>query len=74
MLGPRGDGAETLPGVGVVPSSPSHGAIHPHSSGEGLWAKGERSKQENPAGQGGGSVGGSPILALRHAEEAQSQT
>lgn len=74
-LGPRGDGAETLPwSWGTQLSFPwSHPP--PQFWGRPLGRKGERSKQENPAGQGGGRWAAGPILTLRHAsQEAQSQT
>lgn len=58
--GPVGMGLKHFLGVGE-PSSPSHGAIHPHSSGEGLEASGQkrREKQTGEPGRSGlGVVGG----------------
>lgn len=75
MLGPRGDGAETLPwSWGTQLSFPwSHPP--PQFWGRPPGRKGERSKQENPGGQGGGRWAAGPIPTLRHAsQEAQSQT
>lgn len=75
--GPMGMGLKHFLGVGE-PSSPSHGAIHPHSSGEGVEAAGQKRKETNRRTRQvrvGGGWGLGPIPALRHASpEAQSHT
>ena len=59
MLGPHGDGAETLPwSWGTQLSFPwSHPPPQFWGRGRGRWAEKERDKQENPAGQGGRWLG-----------------